>query len=212
MSTKQIEDAAVYYTTAKITTFAGKEKLLQTHVHDQIDQLIPLKNVKLGFRFGKVRQGLEEIIYSNRFEKVDSDTKDSLSIPELPASNAIAELDAAPVVAELPGNSTQIAELPADVTFPVRYSGSASVPESKPSQTAASTVIGSDTPSWDDTSTLAYTMSDVGLSSPNTASGSMGSPVSPMTTPPEKAKGKRSWKTMGFRTSSKSSLSKTKTG
>ncbi|KAK5064246.1 hypothetical protein LTR84_000079 [Exophiala bonariae] len=212
VSTKQIEDAAIYYTTTKVTTFAGKEKLLQTHVHDQIDKLIPLKGVKLGFRFGKLRQGLEEIIYSNRFEKVDTNSKDSIA--ELPTSDAIAELDASPTIAELPGNQTQIAELPAEVSFPVRYSGSANAPDSKPSQAATSTVIGSDTPSWDDTSTLAYTMSDVGPSSATTGSVSVGSPVSPMTPAPapEKMKGKRSWKTMGFRTSSKGSLSKTKTG
>lgn len=198
----------------KVTTFAGKEKLLQQHVHDEIDRLIPLKNVKLGFRFARLRSGLEEIIYSNRFEKVDSDGKDGQSIPELPSGNTAAEIDSTPLVAELPGDKTHLAELPADVSFPVRYSGG--VPDGQAqATTATSTVIGSDTPSWDDTSTLAYTMSEVGLSSVDTGSPTTGSPVSPLSNPaPEKAKsGKRSWRTMGLRkNSSKNGLEKTKTG
>ena len=70
VSVRQIEDAALYYTTSTITTFAGKEKLLQDHVHDEVDRLIPLKKVSVGFKFNKLRSGLEEIIYTNRFEKV----------------------------------------------------------------------------------------------------------------------------------------------
>lgn len=214
MSVKQIEDAAVYYTTTKITTFAGKEKLLQTRVHDEIDRLIPLKNVKLGFRFSRVREGLEEIIYSNRFERTETDPRDSTSIAELPSSNYVAELDSKPMVAELPGDQTHIAELPAEVSFPGRYSGG--IADTK-SQDATSTKVGSDAPSWDDTSTLAHTMSDVGLRSVRSESVSMGSPVSPMTPTIDKPKGgsviSRSWKAMGLRKlSSKNGLAKTKTG
>lgn len=197
-----------------MTTFAGKEKLLQDHVHDEIDRLIPLKNVKLGFRFSRVREGLEEIIYSNRFERTETDSRDSVSIAELPSSNPIAELDSKPMVAELPGDQTQIAELPAEVSFPLRYTVGA--PDTK-SQTATSTTVGSDAPSWDDTSTLAHTMSDVGLGSVHSESVSLGSPVSPMTPAIEKPKGgsvmSRSLKAMGLRKlSSKNALAKTKTG
>ncbi|KAJ2978323.1 hypothetical protein NUW58_g7534 [Xylaria curta] len=67
VSVKQIEDAAVYYTTETTKTFSGKETLLQQHVHDEIDRLIPLKDMRLGFRFGRLRQGIQEIIYMNRY-------------------------------------------------------------------------------------------------------------------------------------------------
>ncbi|KEF53777.1 uncharacterized protein A1O9_10178 [Exophiala aquamarina CBS 119918] len=213
VSIKQIEDAAIYYTTTKMTTFAGKEKLLQTHVHDEIDRMIPLKSVKIGFRFSRLREGLENIIYSNRFERTDPDMRDSMSIPELPSGNQVAELDAKPIVAELPGDQTQIAELPAEVSFPVRYSGGN--PDTK-SQTATSTTVVSDTPSWDDTSTLAHSMSDMGFRG-MTSPTSTNSPVSPMTPSLEKQKSggafSRSMKAMGLRKfSSKNVLSKTKTG
>ncbi|KAI8634072.1 hypothetical protein F5Y19DRAFT_411898 [Xylariaceae sp. FL1651] len=69
ISVKQLEDAAVYYTTTMTKTFSGKDTLLQTHVHDQVDRLIPLKKVNVGFKFGTLREGLQEIIYLNRYDK-----------------------------------------------------------------------------------------------------------------------------------------------
>ncbi|KAF2102894.1 hypothetical protein NA57DRAFT_9245, partial [Rhizodiscina lignyota] len=68
VSVKQIEDAAVYYTTATTKTFSGKEVLLQQHVHDEVDRLIPLKKLSVGFRFARLRSGLQDIIYMNRFD------------------------------------------------------------------------------------------------------------------------------------------------
>lgn len=178
--------------------------------------MIPLKSVKLGFKFSRLREGLENIIYSNRFERTDPE-RDSMSIPELPSGKHVAELDATPLVVELPGDQTHIAELPAEVSFPVRYSGSN--PDTK-SRTATSTTVVSDTPSWDDTSTLAHSMSDMGFRSmtSNTSNTLPSvSPISPMTPPLEKQKSggafSRSMKAMGLRKfSSKNVLSKTKTG
>jgi len=199
-----------------VTTFAGKEKLLQTHVHDEIDRMIPLKSVRLGFRLSRLREGLENIIYSNRFERTDPE-RDSLSIPELPSGKNVAELDATPMAAELQGDHTQVAELPAEVSFPVRYSGIN--PDTK-SQTTGSTTYVSDRPSWDDASTLAPSMSNLGFrtvaaTSSNTLTSV--SPISPMTPTLEKQKSggafSRSMKAMGLRKfSSKNALSKTKTG
>ncbi|KAI1743923.1 hypothetical protein F4680DRAFT_470427 [Xylaria scruposa] len=77
VSVKQIEDAAVYYTTETTKTFSGKGVLLQEHVHAEIERLIPLKNYRLGFKFGKLREGLQDIIYMNRYDM--SDVKRSLS-------------------------------------------------------------------------------------------------------------------------------------
>lgn len=68
VSVKQIEDAARYYTSTTIKTFAGNEKRLQQHVHDEIDNLIPLKKMHIGFRINKMREGVEEIIVS-KFRK-----------------------------------------------------------------------------------------------------------------------------------------------
>ncbi|KAI0147663.1 hypothetical protein GGR57DRAFT_493783 [Xylariaceae sp. FL1272] len=72
VSVKQIEDAAAYYTTAMTKSLAGKPILLQEHVHAQLDQMIPLKKFGIGFKFGKLRQGLQDIIYMNRYDKSDS--------------------------------------------------------------------------------------------------------------------------------------------
>jgi hypothetical protein len=102
VSVKQIEDAAVYYTTAMTRTFSGNDVLLQQHVHDEIDRLIPLKQVSVGWRFAKLRSGLQDIIYMNRFDKKVEGPRSSISpsetskIPELEARTEIAELDANP--------------------------------------------------------------------------------------------------------------------
>lgn len=123
VSVKQIEDAAVYYTTATTKTFAGKELLLQKHVHDSINKLIPLHKVGTGFRFGRLRPGLEEIIYNNRFEKKETDRQGSTTSASLPteiAGHEVLELDAGsrPAATELPAfekGAQQIVELPAEV-------------------------------------------------------------------------------------------------
>ncbi|KAI1145345.1 hypothetical protein F4825DRAFT_444147 [Nemania diffusa] len=69
VSVKQLEDAAAYYTTAMTKKLDGTPILLQQNVHDQIDQMVPLKNIGVGFKFGKLRSGLQEIIYMNRYDK-----------------------------------------------------------------------------------------------------------------------------------------------
>jgi hypothetical protein len=107
VSVKQIEDAAVYYTTASTKTFSGKEVLLQQHVHDEVDRLIPLKKISIGFRFARLRSGLQDIIYMNRFDKkvgaplssvssveIASPSTQNLAVPELEAPLHRVELDA----------------------------------------------------------------------------------------------------------------------
>ncbi|KAI0100067.1 hypothetical protein GGR51DRAFT_378529 [Nemania sp. FL0031] len=69
VSVKQLEDAAAYYTTTMTKRLDGSPIRLQKHVHDQIDQMVPLKKVGVGFKFGKLRAGLQEIIYMNRYDK-----------------------------------------------------------------------------------------------------------------------------------------------
>ncbi|KAI1742854.1 hypothetical protein F4680DRAFT_445887 [Xylaria scruposa] len=96
ISVKQLEDAAVYYTTTMTKRLDGTPILLQKHVHEQIDQMVPLRKVGVGFKFGKLRSGLQEIIYMNRFNQdtkipsrlssIQIDTRDELSSssPETP--------------------------------------------------------------------------------------------------------------------------------
>ncbi|KAJ2990028.1 hypothetical protein NUW58_g3162 [Xylaria curta] len=69
VSIKQLEDAAVYYTTAMTKKLDGTPILLQKHVHEQIEQMVPLAQVSVGVQFGKLRSGLQEIIYMNRFNQ-----------------------------------------------------------------------------------------------------------------------------------------------
>ncbi|OBS24629.1 hypothetical protein FPOA_05169 [Fusarium poae] len=113
VSTKQIEDAAKYYAKETITTFNGKEKRLQQQVHDEIDHLIPLKKVNVGFKFNKLRSSVEEVVYRNRF----GNPPDYLSIrsPSVPGSdidpNRLVELDAGPVISELPGEEVNLSSL-----------------------------------------------------------------------------------------------------
>ncbi|KAF7550321.1 hypothetical protein G7Z17_g5805 [Cylindrodendrum hubeiense] len=115
VSVKQIEDAAKYYTCTTIKTFAGKEKRLQQQVHDEIDQLIPLKNLKVGFKFNKLRGAVEETIYSNRFEKSPDyqSTMSSSSLALGSYSKDPAEMPVPPVVSELSGDISK-SELSAD--------------------------------------------------------------------------------------------------
>jgi hypothetical protein len=116
VSVKQIEDAALYYTTVMTKTFAGKEVLLQKHVHAEVDRLVPLSKVTAGIRFSRLRPGLEEIIYKNRFEKREVERQDTMPLsPEIGGSEII-ELEgshSSPV--ELPVRNTLVVELPAEV-------------------------------------------------------------------------------------------------
>ncbi|KAH6656525.1 hypothetical protein BKA67DRAFT_618608 [Truncatella angustata] len=82
VSVKQIEDAARYYTSTTIKTFAGKDKRLQQQVHDSIDEMIPLKKVHIGLKFNKLRGNVEDIIYASRFGKPPD-------YPASPASSSI---------------------------------------------------------------------------------------------------------------------------
>ncbi|KAI1353999.1 hypothetical protein F5Y01DRAFT_34828 [Xylaria sp. FL0043] len=82
VSVKQLEDAAAYYTTTVTKKLDGKPILLQQNVHDQIDQMVPLKNVGVGFKFGKLRSGLQEVIYMNRYDK-------EANIPSRASSNQV---------------------------------------------------------------------------------------------------------------------------
>ncbi|KAF9769948.1 hypothetical protein IL306_012552 [Fusarium sp. DS 682] len=113
VSIKQIEDAAKYYSKSTIKTFNGKEKRLQQQVHDEIDQLIPLKKVNVGFRFNKLRSSVEEIIYSNRFGNPPDYT--SLRSPSSIGFDwqqaGPVELDAAPTISELPGDEVDLSRL-----------------------------------------------------------------------------------------------------
>lgn len=69
VSVKQLEDAAAYYTTAMTKKLDGTPILLQQNIHQQIDNMIPLKKVGIGFKFGTLRSGLQDIIYLNRYDK-----------------------------------------------------------------------------------------------------------------------------------------------
>ncbi|KAH7253297.1 hypothetical protein B0J15DRAFT_526615 [Fusarium solani] len=111
VSIKQIEDAAKYYSKTTITSFSGKEKRLQQQVHDEINQLIPLKKVSVGFRFNKLRGSIEEIIYSNRFDNVprNASLRSSSSVALAHSHSAPSELSAAPPpICELPGDEVQL--------------------------------------------------------------------------------------------------------
>lgn len=123
VSVKQIEDAAVYYTTATTKTFSGKEVLLQRHVHDEVDRLIPLKKISVGFRFARLRSGLQDIVYMNRFDKKVGAPLSSVSSIEIPPPTDIPELDSKMNAVELdagPRNTTpSIPELPGDTRKPV---------------------------------------------------------------------------------------------
>ncbi|KAK5073607.1 hypothetical protein LTR64_007255 [Lithohypha guttulata] len=135
VSVRQIEDAAKQYTAITTTTFAGKTKRLQEHVHDEVDRLIPLMKVAIGWRFNKLRTGFEAIIYKNRFDRPpEYEEDDSLAqrLAELEVSttepvelptdndNRRAELSGTSEVAELEGvqsiPTTGVSELPGSIS------------------------------------------------------------------------------------------------
>ncbi len=141
VSVKQIEDAALYYTTVMTKTFAGKEVLLQKHVHAEVDRLVPLHKVSAGIRFSRLRPGLEEIIYKNRFEKRETERQDTMPLsPEIGGSE-IMELEgsvSSPV--ELPSRNDHVAELPAEVPSEGSLGSLSPVsPESDPGRLRSST-------------------------------------------------------------------------
>jgi hypothetical protein len=189
VSVKQIEDAAVYYTTAKTTTFAGKEVLLQQHVHDEVDRLIPLHKVSAGTRFSRLKPGLEDIIYKNRFLKTEPEKTDLSTLPNVPeiGGSEVAELDSTATLAELAGTKTQPVELPAD-DFGIKRQPSALEKEmvSSPSgngstagrSTTNTSTTADDLLSIDERTTISHTRSEQSIlrSPANTVS-----PVSPMT-------------------------------
>jgi hypothetical protein len=116
--------------------------LLQKHVHAEVDRLVPLSKVTAGIRFSRLRPGLEEIIYKNRFEKRETERHDTMPLsPEIGGSE-ILELEgsnSSPV--ELPVRNPQIAELPAEVVPSEGSLGSLSPvsPESDSGRLRAST-------------------------------------------------------------------------
>lgn len=114
VTVKQIERAAKQYVTMNTVAFDGRSKKFQEHVRDEIDRLVPLKQVVIGFRFNRLRTGLEHIIYKNRFEKPpDYEERDPFVIK-------IAEPDRIPTtLAELPGNTEHRVEVAGDSSTPV---------------------------------------------------------------------------------------------
>lgn len=173
VSVKQIEDAAKQYIMIEKTTFSGKQKKLQEHVHDEVDKLVPLRKVSVGFQFKKLRSGFEHIVYENRYdrppgydelspltEQVTELGSGSLKLTselsteetrrsELPGTSYVAEIDSysrppIPAIAELPGSSFTIAELPSRP--PARYpsqGSSAAATGTGTTSTARSTELGS---------------------------------------------------------------------
>lgn len=137
VSTKQIEDAAKYYTTSTIKTFAGNDKLLQQHVHEEVNRLIPLKKVSVGIKFMKLRGGFEEIVYKNRFDQVTlqksvsnssktqlGELDGSVESPPVSVPPAVPELDAPDTRPELEGTK-QVFEMEGSrpsVKIPTRHS------------------------------------------------------------------------------------------
>lgn len=110
VSIKQIEDAARYYTTATKKTYYGKDKRRQQVVHDDIDTLIPLKKVAVAFKFNKLRNSVEDIIYNNRFDT----TIDGRS---LRTNSTFSDLNMSKSHVQLPGSSP-VFELQGDVQEP----------------------------------------------------------------------------------------------
>lgn len=114
VSVKQIEDAATYYTTTSVRTFSGNEKGLQQLVHDEIDRLVPLKNVMVGLNFKKLRSGVEDIIYSCRFDHITQvDEKNAATSPD-PSMSVVELAGSLPAPSELDGSDPPPSELVGD--------------------------------------------------------------------------------------------------
>lgn len=130
VSVKQIEDAARYYTTTLVKTFSGNEKGLQQLVHDEVDRLVPLKNVMVGLNFKKLRSGVEDIIYGCRFDHIThADERDarssSISTPNMSAVELAGSL---PPVSELDGSDPPPSELVGDTSLSELYGSERSWP------------------------------------------------------------------------------------
>lgn len=124
VSVKQIEDAANQFVSIDTTTFGGKTQKLQAYVRDEIDRLIPLKKIAVGFRFNKLRTGLEHIIYTNRFDK-QPDYKNHDPFADKMAEIDVTEIDvpetnnALTTLVEAPGDFEHRVELPSDTQAPI---------------------------------------------------------------------------------------------
>ncbi|OAG41002.1 hypothetical protein AYO21_04844 [Fonsecaea monophora] len=164
VSTKQIEDAAVYYTTAMTKTFAGKELLLQKHVHDEVDRLIPLTKISTGLKFSKLRPGLEDIIYKNRFQKSGPAKEDDQHEAQELSGQGIAELDSTTTPSELPGGRNLPVELPAEVNIAPQIQEKEAVPSGMTSTTSNTTTT-DDLLSLEEKTTMSQTLSDHSLQS-----------------------------------------------
>ncbi|KAK4936879.1 hypothetical protein LTR10_022336 [Elasticomyces elasticus] len=167
VSVKQIEDAATYYTTAMTTTFSGKEMLRQKHVHEEVDRLIPLSKVFSGVRLGRLRPGLEDIIYKNRFQKRDSMQPDLTPLSLEIGGREILELDggsrSVAYQVELPAEKSATAlELPAEVPAGATLPLGSSEKEAgvQLSGTSDTTTTIDDLLSWDETTSMTQTISD----------------------------------------------------
>lgn len=127
VSVRQIEDAAKQYVTIRTTSFGGNDRRLQEVVHEQVDRLVPLKSIKVGFRFQKLRTGFEDIVQKNRFDRPPGyeeveissttyivDGTPELGAPAPPPAPVEAPPTPASVPVELSGNSRGPAELPAE--------------------------------------------------------------------------------------------------
>ncbi|KAI0191051.1 hypothetical protein F4808DRAFT_397969 [Astrocystis sublimbata] len=86
VSVKQLEDAAAYYTTTMTKKLDGTPILLQQNVHEQVDNMIPLKKIGIGFKFGTLRSGVQDIIYLNRYDR-DSLSQTQSRAPSRVSSN-----------------------------------------------------------------------------------------------------------------------------
>ncbi|RGP76694.1 hypothetical protein FLONG3_5134 [Fusarium longipes] len=106
VSVKQIEDAAKEYAKDTLETFNGEDKRRQQQVHDEIDQLIPLKKLNVGFKFNKLRSSVEEVIYRNRFGD-SSSLRSPSSAGSYTDHTRPAELDGL-VISELPGDEVNL--------------------------------------------------------------------------------------------------------
>lgn len=208
VSVRQIEDAAKQYTTIKITTFGGKQKLLQSHIHDEVDRLIPLAKVKIGFRFSQLRTDFERLVYTNRFDlPPDYEENDPLSdrLAELEASlsgpaelategNQIAELQGTTRVSELENTQSSpppnIAELPGETIMNSNLAHRTTNQQRPSEMSSTSTRTTTDR-------TNSSTMTNI-MSSPTSMSGTPDTPVSELSASPS-VQGRKSEKSKSER-------------